>query len=106
MRDLRELAARVAVDPVLRARLGQDPAGVLAELAAAAVPPAARDRFVYRFVVVVLGALVLGVAALAGGVALVPGEPPRRVPEVLVSLGSAAIGALAGLLAPSPLAER
>jgi hypothetical protein len=56
--------------------------------------------------VVVLGALVLGVAALAGGVALVPGEPPRRVPEVLVSLGSAAIGALAGLLAPSPLAER
>lgn len=104
MRDLRELAARVAADPVLRTRLGQDPVGVLEELAAAA-PPAASDRFVYRFVVVLLGALVLGVAALAGGVALFPGEPPRRVPEVLVSLGSAAIGALAGLLAPSPLPE-
>jgi hypothetical protein len=105
MRGLRELAARVAADPVLRARLGQDPVAVLEELAAEA-PPAARDRFVYRFVVIVLGALVIGVAALAGGVALVPGEPPRRVPEVLVSLGSAAIGALAGLLAPSPVAER
>jgi len=102
---LRELAARVAADPALRARFGQDPVAVLEELAAA-TPPAARDRFVYRFVVIVLGALVLGVAALAGGVALVPGEPPRRVPEVLISLGSAAIGALAGLLAPSPVAER
>lgn len=105
MDALRELAARVAADPELRARLGADPVAVLEELAAAA-PPASRDRFVYRFVVVVLGTLVLSVAALASGVALHPGDPPRRVPDVLVSLGSAAIGALAGLLAPSPVSER
>ena len=105
MRELRELAERVAADPALRERIAQDPAAVLGDLAAAA-SPAARDPFVYRFVVAVLGALVLGVAALAGLLAVFPGDPPRSVPDVLVSLGSAAVGALAGLLAPSPLSER
>ena len=41
-------------------------------------------------VIGVIGAIILAMAA-------------RPIPEVLVALGSAAVGALAGLLAPSPM---
>jgi hypothetical protein len=54
------------------------------------------DVTLYRITVVVLGAVVL-VAAL-GAVWL--GYWAQDVPELLVALGSAAVGALAGLLAP------
>lgn len=50
-------------------------------------------------VVAALGLVV--VAGVIGGIALaVIGRP---VPEVVVAIASAAVGALAGLLAPSPV---
>jgi hypothetical protein len=58
-----------------------------------------RDIWLYRMVVAVLGLTV--VASVVGAIALtMMGE---STPEVIVALGSAAIGGLAGLLAPSPL---
>jgi hypothetical protein len=54
------------------------------------------DVTLYRITVTVLGAVVL-VAAL-GAVWL--GYLGRDIPELLVALGSASVGALAGLLAP------
>jgi len=56
------------------------------------------DKWVYRMVVGALGLLAL--IAAVGGIILVAGN--RTAPDILVALGSAAIGALAGLLAPSP----
>jgi hypothetical protein len=56
------------------------------------------DRFIYRAVVVVLGTVVVisvGVYAYLAAINV-------TIPEALVALASAAIGALAGLLAPSP----
>jgi hypothetical protein len=56
------------------------------------------DTFVYRATVIVLGfavvAVVLAQAWLTNG--------GKEIPEGLIAIGSAAIGALAGLLAPQP----
>jgi hypothetical protein len=54
------------------------------------------DVLLYRITVMVLGAVVL--VAASGAVWL--GLLGQEIPELLVALGSAAIGALAGLLAP------
>jgi uncharacterized integral membrane protein len=78
------------------------PNPVAAQTPAAALhPDIARDRVIYRFIVFVLGALALLVAIVASTLVFL--RPEAEVPDVLVSLGSAAVGALAGLLAPSPV---
>jgi hypothetical protein len=56
------------------------------------------DIWLYRIVVVVLGLTVVG--SIVGAIFLALSG--QSTPEVLVALGSAAIGGLAGLLAPSP----
>ena len=55
------------------------------------------DVWLYRMVIVVLGLTV--VASLGGAIALAVAKQP--IPEVIVALGSAAIGGLAGFLTPS-----
>ena len=57
------------------------------------------DIWLYRIVVVVLGLTV--VASIVGAIVLTLSG--QSTPEVIVALGSAAIGGLAGLLAPSPI---
>ena len=57
-----------------------------------------RDHWIYRAVVVVLGFTVL--TSMIGTIVLVMTD--HSTPEIIVALGSAAIGGLAGLLAPSP----
>jgi hypothetical protein len=56
------------------------------------------DIWLYRIVAAVLGLTV--VATITGAIVLALSGQSK--PEVLVALGSAAIGGLAGLLAPSP----
>lgn len=56
------------------------------------------DVWIFRLVVLILGMSAL--ASLAGAIILASQDRPT--PELLVALGSAAIGGLAGLLAPSP----
>jgi len=60
------------------------------------------DVWVYRMVVAALGLAVL--ASLIGAIVLAMDGHPT--PESLIALGSAAVGGLAGLLAPSPLHRR
>ena len=62
--------------------------------------PLQTDKWIYRLVVGVLGlALILTVI---GGFTLVLTGQTKPMPEGLIAIGSAAVGALAGLLAPSP----
>ena len=90
-----ELAVRVAQDPELAARIRENPAETIASIAA----PLESDVWIYRMVVAALGLVV--VAGVIGGLGLaVLGKP---VPEVVVAIASAAVGAMAGLLAPSPV---
>jgi len=57
-----------------------------------------KDIWIYRLVVIVLGLTVI--ASVIDTIALT--LTGLSTPELLVALGSAAIGGLAGLLAPSP----
>lgn len=58
------------------------------------------NTFVYKATVVVLGVSVLAVIAAQMWIALV--KTQGDIPDGLIAIGSAAIGALAGLLAPTP----
>lgn len=62
-------------------------------------PQYKNDIWLYRIVVITLWLRVL--ASLIGGIVLAVQD--RQTPELLIALGSAAVGGLAGLLAPSPL---
>lgn len=68
--------------------------------------PAMKDKVVYRLVVASLGAVILLI--IIGVIALMLTKDINKdteVPTLFTALGSAAIGALAGLLAPSPSRE-
>lgn len=68
---------------------------------AVANSPLDYDLVIYRIVVTVLGAAVL--VTVIGGIYLArKADPNIKLPDGIVAIGSAAVGALAGLLAPSP----
>ena len=96
VKSVGDLAAMVAQDATLEAELKSNPAAVLARFAT--VGPLENDVWIYRVVVGSLGAVVL-VACLGAIVIILRGA---IVPDVLTALGSAVVGALAGLLAPAP----
>ena len=58
------------------------------------------DVWIYR--AVVLGATVLATILGGLGLAFMGNASNYKIPAEIVALGSAAVGALAGLLAPSP----
>lgn len=59
-----------------------------------------RDPFVYRVVICVLSALALIVVSIAAYLAIVNNGKVDNFPVILTALGSAALGALAGIVAP------
>lgn len=61
------------------------------------IPVLIGDRWLYRGIIVSLG--LVAVTAIIGAIILSSNE--LEIPDVVTALGSAAIGALAGLLAPS-----
>ena len=96
-----EMVRLVMEDPRRLEALKVNPLPELEKLRADAVkaaPAYTSDRILYRIAVGVLGALAL-IAAI-GSIVLV--SLGNDTPEVLVALGSAAVGALVGLFAPSP----
>jgi hypothetical protein len=98
---LQQLALAVRQDELLLARLRDDPAVVLSEVAARVPYPPHREWMVYQTIVCVLGAVALTAAGVAAYSGLRPTGTP--IPDLLLTLGSASIGALVGLLAPSPV---
>jgi len=93
-RSVTKLADAIEKDPNLLAEVQADPKQALRKLAA----PLDTDVLIYRIVVSALGAAVL--IALVGAIAL--SFASSTIPDLLTAIGSAAVGALAGLLAPSP----
>lgn len=95
------LVTTILQDPQLREDIKQDPAGVLNRAAtqAKAATPLENDKWIYRGVVLVLG--LLSITSVAGLIALSFNDT-QNIPDGLIALGSAAVGALSGLLAPSP----
>jgi hypothetical protein len=69
-----------------------------------AASPLQTDVWIYRGVVIILGITVL--ATVLGGLAIAifqHADANAKLPDAIVAIGSAAVGALAGLLAPSPV---
>ena len=89
-----ELAEKVAQDSALQAQIKADPVTTIANLAT----PLQTDVWIYRIVVGVLG--IIALIAIIGAIQLA--NTPNGVPDAVLALGGAAVGALAGLLAPSP----
>ena|ERR1700682_4596670 len=90
-----ELATVVAKNPDLQAKMKDDPVGTINELAA----PIQSDKWIYRLVVSFLG--LIAFTGLIGLIVLVALGKPTGL-EGVVAIASAAVGALGGLLAPSP----
>ena len=105
------LVTRLLDTPGLIDQVRLNPEGTLRELAKEVtreLPPPAfiTDRWTYRIVVLALGFVC--VAAIIGAIylsAITSGGSTPKIPDVLTALGAAAIGALAGLLAPSPVSK-
>jgi hypothetical protein len=91
-----ELAAMVAGSPSLQEQIKQDPVGTLQNLA----QPPRSDKWIYRIVVSALSLTALFV--VIGVFTLKALDNNTTIPDALVAIGSAAVAALAALLAPSP----
>ncbi len=100
MSDLRNDAVRTTASLVSGDPSIPDEAKVKLLAALQAIPtPLLTDNWIYRLVVCFLGITVIG--TVIGGF-IISGKTGQDIPEGLIALGSAAVGALAGLLAPSP----
>jgi hypothetical protein len=84
-----------------RADLPADVQVAVGKALAEAASPLEYDLWIYRVITGVLGLTVL--ATVFGGIFLaLKADPNIKLPDAIVAIGSAAVGALAGLLAPSP----
>ena len=100
-RNVSEFASALRSNPALQQEFRDDPVKAADELKQKSALET--DVWVYRIVVIALGAtilsIIIGVVVLIG-TGHIKGDV--GVPTILTAIGSAAIGALAGLLAPSP----
>jgi hypothetical protein len=95
VKSAQDLAVRLAADPDLLEEMKKNPAEAVARVAA---PEQIPNTPIYRMVVGALG--LIAVLAIIG--VLVLAALGKQQSEAAVALGSTAVGALAGLLAPSP----
>ncbi|MBM4284751.1 MAG: hypothetical protein FJ128_05825 [Deltaproteobacteria bacterium] len=102
LRSADALVDRLLADPDLLAKVKADPQKELPQVAREVIgglPPIGPDPLLYRIVVGSLGATVLSVVL---GTIVLAAYKIGPIPDLLTAIGSAAVGALAGLLAPSP----
>ena len=98
--SVRELVTMIKKDKSLEEEIRKDPAKAIAKIKITESPlkEVPSDIGIYRIVVSALGLTVLLV--VSGGIYLAANKV-TPTPEILIALGSTAVGALAGLLAPT-----
>jgi|GEM_PF-3796569 len=89
-----DIVIEIAADPAL----GEDRKKELIANIRTAIPRQLNDRALFRIVVIILGLVALG--TLAGGIMSHLTSQEKEFPAALIAIGSAALGALAGLLTP------
>jgi len=100
------LVTRALSEPEILKKIQDDPRTelpILAKIVTKEYPPCsplAWDQWIYRLVVIFLGFTVI--SSVIGAIILAA-RGITTTPEILVAIGSAAVGAMAGLLAPSPV---
>jgi len=95
-RSVGELITMIANDESLEKEIKNDPIKAIAKEAG---HPLEMDKWIYRIVVLMLGLTVL---LAAYGAIYLAGIAKAEIPDILIAIGSAAVGALAGLLTPTP----
>ena len=94
----RELVTMIEKDKNLEKEIRENPVKAIAKIAKSK-SPLETDKWIYRIVVLALGSTLL--LAVSGGICLAA-KAITPIPDILVAIGSAAVGALAGLLVPTP----
>jgi len=95
-RSVGELTTMIANDKSLEDEIKKDPIKGIAKITE---HPLEIDKWIYRIVVLMLGLTVL---LAAYGAINLAGTAKAEIPDILIAIGSAAVGALAGLLTPTP----
>ena len=95
-----EFITRLNNDESFREQFQKDPEKAIRSLPPSGMSAYTSDLFIYRFIVIILGLTIL--TAVGGSLAMQLALT-KDIPTTLLSFGSAALGALAGLLAPSPM---
>lgn len=96
---VQDLATAVERNPDLKSQMAADPAAALRSLQEP-IPNIPPDTRLYTILIVILGLAVL--IALIGPLVLAGLGKHDAIPQAVVAIGSTAVGALAGILAPSP----
>jgi hypothetical protein len=96
--NIDELENRLVTDDSFAAEFKADPLGTLKHWRGT---PLETDAWIYRIVVVALAAVIL--TTVVGAIVMLNlGGPQKTLPEGVIALAATSVGALAGLLAPSP----
>ncbi|MEY4538342.1 MAG: hypothetical protein RLZZ306_99 [Bacteroidota bacterium] len=100
VKDFQDFKQTLQNDKTLQKAFQDDPKAAIEKISDGSFIP---DNWIYRIVVGSLG-LVIIIITLGIVWRVAFGQPmdDKSVPTILTAIGSAAIGALAGLLAPSP----
>lgn len=104
VRNFDDFKMQLESDPDMQEQFREDPQKAIRQIQQQ--NPLQTDDWIYRIVVLSLG---LTVILIIIGVFLLMyngGMSGDKVPTIYTAIGSAAIGALAGLLAPSPRSPR
>jgi hypothetical protein len=96
-----ELKEYIANDAQMQERMSSNPQEALQEITITPLP----DTRVYRILVVGLIAVVLSITIGVIVIVVTKTATGDNIPTILTAIGSAAIGALAGILAPSPIQQ-
>lgn len=96
-----EFKKELVSSPDLQNQFEQDPLRAVEQFQKQS--PLSTDKWIYRIIVLSLGitiiSIIIGVIILIGTGYI---TDDKGVPTILTAIGSAAIGAMAGLLAPPP----
>jgi cytochrome c biogenesis protein CcdA len=100
IKTLNDLKNELVSNPELQSKFKQDPVNAIQQIQQ---NPLSTDKWIYRIIVLSLGITIIFV--IIGVIVLIAMDKisgDQQVPTILTAIGSAAIGALAGLLAPPP----
>ncbi len=96
-----EFKSELISSPRLQSQFKEDPVSAVQEFQQS--NPLSTDKWIYRIIVLALGitiiTIIIGVIVLIGSGKI---TDDKGVPTILTAIGSAALGAMAGLLAPPP----
>lgn len=95
-KNVTHLVREIKQSPELLNELNNNPLGFLEKVQE---PKPLENKWIFLFIVSIVGVVLLATVAM-GSILIVNGK--TDVPEFLVSISSTALGAIVGLLAPSP----